>query len=223
MRLALRPAGPVPRALAWAIDVSVRGTVYTALILAGLGISPLLGSVGASLLVLGVFVGEWGYPVFFEVLRGGQTPGKQAVGIRVVNDDGTPVGWSGSVLRNLLMLADALPGTYLAGLCAMLASRDFRRLGDLAAGTLVVHAGEAAASGIGVPEHVAPQPPPIALEVDEQRAVISFAERAARLSPERADELAALATPLCGRERPRERLLRIAAWLVGRRSALGQS
>jgi uncharacterized RDD family membrane protein YckC len=215
VRLALRPAGPVARALAWSIDFSVRGFAYAALALILL---PLLGVLGVAFWVLCLFLGEWGYPVFFEVLRGGQTPGKQAVGIRVVNDDGTPVGWSSSILRNLLLAADLLPGTYLAALVSMLASRDFRRLGDLAAGTLVVHVGAAGAPESGVPDDVVPQAPPFALEVDEQRAVISYALRAALLSPERAEELAALATPLHGREPARERLVRIAAWLLGRRA-----
>ena len=216
VRLALRPAGPVPRALAWAIDVSIRTTAYTAL---GLLLLPALGAVAGPLLVLLVFAGEWSYPVLFEVLRAGQTPGKQALGLRVVDDDGTPVGWSSSILRNLLLAADVLPGTYLAGLLSMLASRDFRRLGDLAAGTLVVHTSDVTAAGAAIPADVVPQRPPVSLDVDEQRAVIAFAERAARLSPERADELAALATPLVGSEPPRAQLLRIAAWLVGRRGA----
>jgi uncharacterized RDD family membrane protein YckC len=218
VRLALRPAGPVARALAWSIDISVRGSAYVALALILL---PSLGSIGGAVWVLCIFLGEWGYPVFFEVLRSGQTPGKQSVGIRVVNDDGTPVSWSSSILRNLLMAADLLPGTYLAALVSMLVDRDFRRLGDLAAGTLVVHVSAAAAPESGVPDDVVPQAPPFALEVDEQRAVISFAERAALLSPERADELAALATPLHGREGgspPREHLVRIGAWLLGRRA-----
>ncbi len=218
VRLALRPAGPVARGLAWGIDVSVRGSAYTAVAFA---LFPVLGArIAGPLFMLAIFAIEWGYPVLFEVLRAGQTPGKQAVGLRVVHDDGTPVSWASSILRNLLLLADVMPGTYLAALASMLASPEFRRLGDRAAGTLVVHAGDAAAAaGAGVPADAQPQAPPFALDVDEQRAVIAFAERAARLSPERADELAALAAPLAGREPPRERLLRIAAWLVGRRAA----
>jgi uncharacterized RDD family membrane protein YckC len=72
VRLALRPAGPVPRGLAWAIDVSIRTTAYGAL---GMLLLPALGKISGALLLLVVFVTEWGYPVLFEVLRAGQTPG----------------------------------------------------------------------------------------------------------------------------------------------------
>lgn len=214
VRLALRPAGPVPRALAWSVDLTIRSTVYAAFGLSALMVVP---NISGALTVLLLFVGEWFYPVLFEVLRDGRTPGKAAVGLRVVNDDGTPVTWSGSLLRNLLLAADALPGSYLAGLVSMLLSRDFRRLGDLAAGTLVVHTEPAEAPEGGVPESLAPLAPPVALDLAEQRALIGFAERAERLSTARADELAALATPLHGTEPARERLARIGAWLMGRR------
>ena len=97
-----------------------------------------LAGLGQGLMLLGFFLLEWFYPVFFE-LRSGATPGKRAMGLRVVHDDGTPVGAVASVIRNLLRVADFLPLFYAAGLVSCLVDRDFRRLGDLAAGTLVVH------------------------------------------------------------------------------------
>jgi uncharacterized RDD family membrane protein YckC len=214
VRLSLRAAGPVARFLAWSIDGSIRGFAYMGLAMA---LVSAFAEMGGALLVLLLFAGEWGYPVLFEVLRDGQTPGKQVVGLRVVNDDGTPVDWTRSILRNLLLAADFLPGTCLAGLVSMLVSRDFRRLGDLAAGTLVVHV-EPKDAPSGVPPEAVPLPPPIRLELDEQRAVIAFAENAALLSEARAAELAGLAAPLLGpKGSPREQLIGMGAWLLGRR------
>jgi hypothetical protein len=90
----------------------------------------------------------------------------------------------------------------------------FRRLGDIAAGTLVIHT--RASTPRDVIPAAAPLPPSIALALDEQRAVIAFAERAARLTGERARELAAIPTPLVAGGEPRQMLERIAAWLIGR-------
>lgn len=214
VELSLRAAGPVARSIAWSIDVSIRSMAYLG---CATFLFPFFAELALPLTLLLVFAGEWTYPVLFEVLRDGQTPGKQVVGLRVVNGDGTPVGWSTSILRNLLMAADFLPGTYLVGLAAMLATRDFNRLGDLAAGSLVVYVDEPSDAAAPADE-VPPLAPPLALEVEEQRAVIAFAERIPWLSEARAVELAELATPLhAPGEAARERLLRIAAWLRGKR------
>jgi uncharacterized RDD family membrane protein YckC len=211
--LELRAAGPVARAIAWAIDATLRWGLYMVLSLA---LIPLLGLAAFPLLVLLVFLGEWFYPVFFEVGWHGQTIGKRAVGLRVVNDDGTPVTWSSSMLRNLLLAADMVPGTFLAGLVCSLATEGNRRLGDLAAGTLVIHAEGVRVAGDTAPE-TPPVEPPVALTLEEQRALVAFAERASLLSDARASELAAIATPLHRQGVvARERLLGIAAWLLGR-------
>ena len=107
----------------------------------GLGmLLPLLGGAGMGLWLILMFLMEWFYPVLFEVLARGQTVGKMALGIRVLCDDGTPVGWYQSTVRNFLKFVDFLPVLYGAGLLSMLLQKDFKRLGDLAAGTLVVYA-----------------------------------------------------------------------------------
>jgi len=212
VRLELRAAGPVPRALAYAVDASVRWSAYFLLLLL---LVPTLGTVALPLLALLVFAGEWFYPVLFEVLWHGQTIGKRAVGLRVVNDDGTPVTWPSSILRNLLLAADMVPGTFLAGLVSSLVTEGSRRLGDLAAGTLVIHTGVARAAT----DEVAPATAlaaPFVLEFEEQRALVAFAERAPLLSEARVDELAAIAAPLhVAGTAPREQLLGIAAWIRG--------
>src|SRR5208282_5922974 len=94
---------------------------------------------GMGLLLIILFLLEWFYPVAFEVLARGQTPGKKLMDLRVLRADGAPVGWSRSTVRSLLAFADFLPFGFAAGLTAMLVSRRFQRLGDLAAGTVVVH------------------------------------------------------------------------------------
>ena len=216
VRLVLRPAGPVARGLAWSVDVSIRSLVY---MVVGTAVGIGLPDLAFALIALTVFAGEWAYPVLFEMLWSGRTPGKASVGLRVVNDDGTPVNWSSSVLRNLLLAADFLPGTYGAALVSMLVTRDFRRLGDLAAGTWVVHDPAPAPGEPDVPLPHTPLAPPFHLELEEQRAVISFTERAGTLSEARADELASLVPDLGGGEPARQRLARVGAWLIGRRAA----
>jgi uncharacterized RDD family membrane protein YckC len=214
VRLSLRTAGPVPRVLAFGLDAGIRGTLYLAALIA-LGVT--VPQLVPALFTLLLFLGEWFYPVLFEVLAGGQTIGKRVVGLRVVNDDGTPISWSASMLRNLLLAADAMPGTYAAGLVSMCASRGFRRLGDHAAGTLVIYAERRPPDRARAPRALAPLAPPIPLELEEQQAVIAYAERAAEFSSARADELAELATPLhAPGESARLRIERIGAWLLGR-------
>lgn len=208
--LNLRAAGPVVRGIAWGVDLVVRTGVYAMLGIV-LGV---LGSFGQGLMLLAVFFVEWFYPVCFEVWSAGQTPGKKLLGIRVVSEDGTPVTWSASIARNLLRFADLLPGFYLAGLVSMLVDSSFRRLGDLAAGTLVVYPG-AEVAAVGTLPAATPLAPPVALDLAEQRAVIAYAERATFLSDERARELASIPTPLLAGGDARQRLFCIAAWLSG--------
>ena len=91
-----------------------------------------------ALWVLLEFVLQFGYFVACELLMQGRSPGKAMVGLRVVRDGGLPLTARESVLRNLLRVVDILPVSYLVGMLAMIFSRDTRRLGDYAAGTLVV-------------------------------------------------------------------------------------
>ncbi len=181
--LSLRVAGPLPRALAWVLDTLIRYTVLFALSMVLLPLAEL--GIGTFLIML--FLMEWFYPVLFEVTRGA-TPGKKAMGLAVVHDNGTPIGWPASLIRNLLRVIDFFPVMYGLGLLSMLINRQFKRLGDLAAGTLVVYV-EAAAradSVIGAEARALPVP----LAVEEQRALLDFAERSATLAPGRVEELA---------------------------------
>ncbi|HZN86507.1 MAG TPA: RDD family protein [Burkholderiales bacterium] len=214
IELTLRLAGPVPRALAWSVDLAIRiAIVLTVMLLASQ-----LGRAGWGVVLLAAFFVEWLLPAWFEAQMGGQTPGKRLFGLAVLNDDGTPLRWPGALTRNLLRAVDFLPFMYAFGLVAMLLNRDFKRLGDLAAGTVVVYLSAATEPGRKIPE-AAPIPPPVALDLDEQRAVLDLAERSAGLTRERVEELAALPTPLVGAlegERAAARLLGMANYLAGR-------
>jgi uncharacterized RDD family membrane protein YckC len=211
--LRLPAAGPVPRAWAWGIDAGIRLMILSACS----GLLSLLGRAGMGLYLLILFVVFWGYPVLCEVLFNGQTPGKRAMELRVVAADGAPVGWLASCVRNLLRTVDMLPFGYACGLVASLADPWGRRLGDLVAGTLVVHAppGERRLPDAAADVHA----PLVVLRPAEQLAVISFAERAPLLTPERQAELADLAEAATGARGTLgvRRLAGMANWLLGRR------
>ncbi len=81
----------------------------------------------------------WGYYIFFEMFWNGQSPGKRLVGLRVIRNDGSPIGAVESLVRNLIRFVDFLPLYYGIGVISMFISRRTQRLGDLAASTLVVY------------------------------------------------------------------------------------
>lgn len=147
--LELTLAGVGSRCAARVLDQLVQGGVLIAL---GL----LLGAVGGFLagdrgeggaggtafatafIIVLVFLVQFGYDVAFETLASGRSPGKRWTGLRVVRIDGAPVGFVTSAVRNLVRLIDFLPGFYGVAMVAVLVSSRNQRLGDMAAGTLVV-------------------------------------------------------------------------------------
>ena len=207
----MRPAGLMPRALAFAFDLSVRGLIMGILLVP----LALLGNIGIGLGSLLLFLISWWYMVLFEVLNQGCSPGKQVMGLRVIQDDGTPIGWPASLIRNLLRFVDMLPLGYFIGAISCLQHPHFKRLGDLAAGTLVVYREQPLARP-KVPQATALRLP-FTLELSEQRAILGFAERQGELSADRVHELAAiLATPLhVSPARAVEQLNGVARGLVG--------
>ena len=96
-------------------------------------------TVGLALLVLFAFCLHWGYFTGFEIAWRGQTPGKRVARIRVIKDLGRPLDAPSAILRNLLRVVDFLPAMYGTGVLVMVLDRQGRRLGDLVAGTVVVH------------------------------------------------------------------------------------
>lgn len=210
--LHLPVAGPVPRALAWLIDLALRLAILLAAALA-LG---LLGTAGMGAYLVLMFTVFWLYPVILEAMFDGRTPGKRALGLQVVSADGAPIGWRASFARNLLRTVDMLPFGYAAGLVACLCDPAARRLGDMVAGTLVVH--RLPPQDLATVPAAASMPPPVPLQPIEQAAVLAFAERAPQLTPARRDELADLAAPLVQArgEQAAGRLYALANWLLGR-------
>lgn len=209
IELELRVAGPVVRACAWFIDALIRLLIYTVIGIV-LGV---LDRTGAGIYAICAFLVEWFYPVVFEVYRG-TTPGKKQFGLLVCHDDGTPISWQASMTRNMLRVADFLPFLYGFGLISMLCNRDFKRLGDLAAGTLVVYKSDAQHE-----YHIPPAKPlalPSPLKLEEQRAILDFAERTQQLSESRRQELATILQEYSGADtgQASDTLFRYANWIV---------
>ncbi len=208
----LRLAGIWPRSVAWIIDFLIRVVMY---VLFAVVISK-LGDFGSGILLIAIFFMEWFYPVLFEVLNNGMTPGKQALKIQVLNSDGTPLGWSASMLRNILRTVDFLPFFYGLGFVSMLMNDRFQRVGDLAADTIVVYYNTAVNRG------TIPQQDVIklaySLSLKEQQAIIRYAERSGQLSDARLQELAEILNSLDipDHKMTKEKLLGIANGLIGR-------
>jgi uncharacterized RDD family membrane protein YckC len=95
-----------------------------------------------AILTLVIFLIIWGYFVVFETVWNGQTPGKRAGRLRVIRYNGQPIGAGEAMVRNLVRLADFMPGFYGVGLLSMFIDKNARRLGDFAAGTIVIREGE---------------------------------------------------------------------------------
>lgn len=191
--LRLKAAGPVPRAYAWLIDCMIRAGVYLVLV----SVLSAFGRSGTAVMLICLFLLEWFYPVVFEVYSG-TTPGKRSLGLVVVHDNGTPVDLSSSLLRNLLRAADFFPVFYAAGLVSMMCNKNFKRLGDMAAGTLVVY--EEKQNRSAKMKQTSPKQPPLELRVHEKQTILDFAERSETLSMNRCIELVEILSPLTGKK-----------------------
>jgi uncharacterized RDD family membrane protein YckC len=91
-----------------------------------------------ALLNMIIFALSWGYYTFFEFISNGQSPGKRLLKIRVITEGGSSVSFAASVIRNLVRIVDFLPVLYGVGMIVMMLDTKWRRLGDIAAGTLVI-------------------------------------------------------------------------------------
>ncbi|MDR2209101.1 MAG: RDD family protein [Azoarcus sp.] len=188
----LRLAGPVPRALAWLTDFLIFAFAW---LVTGIFLGS-SGDFGFGIWLIIAFLLTWFYPVLFEVYAQGATPGKKMLGLVVLQDDGVPVGWSASMVRNLLRTVDFLPLFYAFGLCSMFLNRDFKRLGDIVAKTIVVHRDKPRLAQ-KLPQANA-LPLPVWLSSSEQQLIVAFADRVPRLTPDRAQELAQILDPASG-------------------------
>jgi uncharacterized RDD family membrane protein YckC len=147
--ITFRVAGVGARFLAWLVDA----LLMVLLGFMGLLVASVYGAMKPGLaLAVGaawLFVLNWGYFLLFEWLWHGQTPGKRLLGIRVIQWQGTAISFYQAAVRNLVRVVDSLPWVlsiglpmplYAVGFVAAVCNRLHRRVGDLAAGTLVVHA-----------------------------------------------------------------------------------
>jgi uncharacterized RDD family membrane protein YckC len=196
-------AGPFRRAISYLVDLAVLAALMA------------LGSFVAMLMTLGMpsglgiffaiaFALTWGYGGFCEGFFNGQTLGKKAVGIRVVTTEGVPITGTQAALRNLIGAADGpLPFLYLTGLTSMVLTSRFQRLGDLAAGTMVVVEEARYSSKVPTvePEVVANLLPLLPLRVsagsEMARALSDYVRHRRRFGRDRREEIARhLARPL---------------------------
>jgi uncharacterized RDD family membrane protein YckC len=139
-------AGIGSRFVALLVDYLIWTVVIVLLIFLAVLINPSLSyfsKVAAkweeALTVLFFFLLYWGYFTLFEAFWDGRTPGKRIAKIRVIQRSGRGIGLFESMIRNLLRVVDQFPFVYAVGVVSVLCTRDHQRLGDLAAGTLVVH------------------------------------------------------------------------------------
>jgi len=146
-------AGLGSRFLAVAIDTLVQVVILIAVFLLAAWAMPgiqglanvahisakTLESILVAIAIIFLFIVDVGYFVAFETLWNGQTPGKRSIGIRVVRDGGYPVTFMDSVIRNLIRVIEGFPLLdYVPSMISALISSQNKRLGDLAAGTIVV-------------------------------------------------------------------------------------
>jgi uncharacterized RDD family membrane protein YckC len=191
-------AGLGSRFIGLLIDTIIQVTVIAAAVAGALVIGSTLAAVvlSASAVLLTI-----GYDVIFEVSAGGRTPGKRVAGVRVVMDGGQPVGLRASLIRNVIRLFEGFATFYILAMVSILVTRSNQRLGDLAAGTLVIRERSAA------PPLYVPPPAATASTLDatgvtgEELAIVrSFLARRESLAPH---ARRALAADLADRLRPR--------------------
>jgi uncharacterized RDD family membrane protein YckC len=187
-------AGIGSRFLALAADTLLQLAVAWVLVIvfAASALSLSLFSKGAGLwsfaiLVFALFALQFGYFALFEALWNGQTPGKRWTHLRVIKDSGRPISGYDAILRNLLRIVDSQP-MYATGLITMLISRENKRVGDYAAGTVVIH--EKPLEGVSTiwqPSATPAQPPAAGplpqLTVEELQLVEAFLDRRGSLEP----------------------------------------
>ncbi len=194
--LELTLAGPGSRIAAALLDGAILLVLTVVTLIAGTFLG-LTGNVESGALVLGlislaVTAEVVGYYVLFETL-GGRTPGKMALGLRVTGSGGEPVSFGAAAIRNLVRIVDFLPMGYALGLVTMLVSAQNQRLGDMAAGTLVVRERFAAVEA-SVPVDDEPPPGPgwdtSAVTAEDLTLVRRFLDRSRSLPADRRRQIA---------------------------------
>ncbi|MBB4636263.1 stage II sporulation protein M [Longimicrobium terrae] len=153
--------------------------IVASLILSAIGAENVVGGLGMGVVTILIFLMVWGYFIFFEGLRDGQTPGKKRMGIRVVHDGGYPVTVRAAAVRTFIkVIVDIQPGgSCIFGGLSMMLHPQTKRIGDLAAGTVVVRD----RTGHAIPEEsTAPAGPalgPPRMSTEEFTAVSMYVQR----------------------------------------------
>ena len=217
MEIHLRAAGPFLRFIAYVLDLVFEALLLLVFSFVIGAVSGFFGkniSIGISALLS--FLIWWFYHIFFEISRWGATPGKMIFGLRVVDEAGGSVTLVQSMIRNFLRGVEVI--IPFVPLVAFFHPR-FQRLGDLAAGSLVVYSKPR-------DEHIVAGPPPMesvpvnrALTREEEAAILSFRYRSSGWSEARREELANLLRPLTGEvgRKGVSKVLGMASWLEGQR------
>ncbi len=208
----LYPAGLVPRLIARLIDIVIQSLAYS---IVAIPLSIIGGTLGAEvqqgiylLIAFGVY---WFYDPLFELSKNPATPGKRFMKLRVVQISGAPTVFRTSFLRALLWPIDLFPAGLL-GIGAVLSTQYSQRLGDLAAGTLVIHTMEIAEPEIEeIP--VDAMRPSMPLKREEQVAFIEFARRFSKLSEARQLEVTRCFEGMAGKS-GLEYALGVSRWLT---------
>lgn len=136
VQIHLAPAGPGSRFLALITDALI--ALLASIALGRLEMALVPPSFGYAVYATSAFVITWGYHVYFEAFHQGRSPGKRMVGLRVVDGRGLPISLEQAFVRNVVRMLDAAPVFYAVGAFACQLDRHRRRLGDVAADTLVI-------------------------------------------------------------------------------------
>jgi len=191
IELKLQLAGVGSRAIAGAADLILQALLTLILALLTGGLSGANGFLEA-IFFIGAFVIWLLYPIFFELLARGRTPGKRWTHLRVVRDDGSPVDLPASAIRNLMRLLDGPLILYLPTLIGIAVTARNQRPGDLAAGTLVIR--ERPPSTVATPAEEVPDDLAAwdvsAITAEELSVVRRFLERRHDLDRSARDQLA---------------------------------
>jgi uncharacterized RDD family membrane protein YckC len=145
-------AGLGSRFLALCVDLLIQAAVFIALIVCYLLLAFAFNQAGVrlhlpraitsalpiALFSILIFILTTGYFIIFEMWWDGRSPGKRALGLRVIRDAGFPIDWGASVIRNLVRIVEGALGFYALSAISVLLSKENKRLGDIAAGTIVI-------------------------------------------------------------------------------------
>lgn len=214
IELDLKTAGITTRFYAYFIDQILRIIFYmffSYVVSAGFNFD-----VASGLIMIAFFIVEWFYPIIFEVTCQGATPGKTLMGLAVIYDDGTPVGWGGSMVRNFIRTVDSMPmillpvgdaaymplWVYGVGVLTIIFSSSSKRLGDYAAGTIVIHTDKKRKKKSDPEKMIVDYEmaiPEVPLLLEEQKAIIDFVDRMPGFSQERRIELAYILNEMTGK------------------------